>query len=162
MKFSGYLSAAVGIPGLSERDRLLASVYGGFAPGHKLDRFSAFRIGGGPFPSENVDLIRHPYPGALFNQFYVSDYAIGTVEYRRELLFFLYLSLRETFVWANRNIFSSPQQPFSEARGEAFSVGLTSGFLWQSELYLEYTRDNGILRNGAAGDSMLLLWSKIF
>ena len=161
MKFSGYLSGATGIPWLSERNRLLASVYGGFALGHDLDRFSSFRIGGGPFPSENVDLIRHPYPGAVFNQFYVSDYAIGNVEYRRELLFFLYLHLRETFVWANRNLFSSPQR-FSEARGDAFSVGLTSGFFWQSQLYLEFTRDNGILRNGASGNSLLVLWSKIF
>jgi len=162
VKFSGYLSGAARIPGLSERDRLLASVYGGFAPGHNLDRFSAFRIGGGPFPSENVDLIRHPYPGALFNQFYVSDYAIGSLEYRRELTFFLYLHLRETFVWANRNIFSSTQQKTSEARGTAFSVGLTSGFFWQSQIYLEYTRDNGFLRNGAPGDSVLAMWSKIF
>ncbi|MBT1073470.1 hypothetical protein [Pelotalea chapellei] len=162
VKFSGYLSGAMGIPGLSERNRLLASVYGGFTPDHNLDRFSSFRIGGGPFPSENVDLIRHPYPGAVFSQFYASDYAIGTLEYRRELFFFLYLHLRETFVWANRNIFSSPQQKFSEARGDAFSVGLTSGFLWQSQLYLEYTRDNGFLRNGASGSSLLVLWSKIF
>lgn len=88
IKFSGYLSGVAGIPGLSERNKLLASIYGGFAPGHNLDRFSTFRIGGGPFPSENVDLIRHPYPGAIFNQFYVSDYAVGTLEYRRELAFF--------------------------------------------------------------------------
>jgi hypothetical protein len=27
---------------------------------------------------------------------------------------------------------------------------------------VEFTRDNGILRNGASGDSLLLLWSKIF
>lgn len=98
----------------------------------------------------------------MFNQFNVSDYAIGSVEYRRELLFFLYLHLRGTFVWANRNIFSSPRQSFSEARGDAFSVGLTSGFLWQSQLYLEFTRDNGILRNGASGNSVLVMWSKIF
>ena len=127
-----------------------------------LDRLSAFRIGGGPFPSENVDLIRHPYPGAVFNQFYASDYAIGTVEYRRELLFFLYLHLRETFVWANRSVFSSPQEQSSETRGDAFSVGLTSGFFRQSQLYLEYTRDNGFFRNGASGNSLLVLWSKIF
>lgn len=161
-KFSGYLSGATGIPWLSERNRLLASVYGGFTLDSTLDRLSSFRIGGGPFPSENVDLIRHPYPGAVFNQFYASDYAIGTVEYRRELLFFLHLHLRETFVWANRNIFSSPQEQSSEARGDAFSVGLTSGFFWQSQLYLEYTRDNGFLRNGASGNSLLVLWSKIF
>ena len=86
----------------------------------------------------------------MFNQFYVSDYAMGTVEYRRELLFFLYLHLRETFVWANRNIFSSPQQLFSEATGQAFSAALTSGFFWESQLYLEFTHDNGILRNGAS------------
>lgn len=63
---------------------------------------------------------------------------------------------------ANRTIFSSPQQKSSEARGDAFSVGLSSGFLWQSQVYLEYTRDNGFLRNGASGNSLLVLWSKIF
>ncbi|GFO53881.1 hypothetical protein GMSM_08880 [Geomonas sp. Red276] len=51
-----------------------------------------------------------PYPGALFDQFNVSDYAIGTIEYRRELFFFLYLHLSDTYMWADREIFSSPDR----------------------------------------------------
>ncbi|HEY6873649.1 MAG TPA: hypothetical protein VI298_13085 [Geobacteraceae bacterium] len=162
VKFSGYLLGAAGIPWLSERNRLLVSAYGGFAPGHNLDRFSAFRIGGGPFPNETDDLWRINYPGAMFNQFPVSDYVVGTVEYRRELLFFLYLHLRETFTWANRDILTQRNLKFSEDRGQTFSVGITSGFPWHSQLYLEYAHDTGILRNGPDGESLLALWSKSF
>jgi hypothetical protein len=163
-KFSAYGLAALPLPWLSEKNRLLASFYGGFTPDHSdLDRFSAFRLGGGPFPTESDDLWRHPYPGATFNQFPVSDYLIGTLEYRRELLFFLYLHLRGTFFWANRNVISTQfHGRFSQENGQAGSVGLTSGFFWDSQLYLEYAKDSGLLRNGVAGDSMLVMWSKCF
>jgi len=160
VKLSGYLLAAAPVPGLSERDRLIVGVYGGTTGENSLDRFSAFRIGGGPSPSESDDLARIPYPGAEFNQFPVSDYVMGTVEYRRELLFFLYLHLRGTFAWANRDVLTSHPLRFRESRGEVFSSGLTSGLPWDSTLYLEYSHDSGILRNGVAGDSLLLLWSK--
>ncbi len=162
MKFSGYLLGAFGIPGLSERNRVLVSAYGGFAPGNNLDRFSAFRIGGGPFPTETDDLWRVSYPGAMFDQFPVSDYVVGTVEYRRELLFFLYLHLRETFAWANRDVLTQRNLKFSEDHGQTFSVGITSGFFWHSQLYLEYAHDTGILRNGPEGESWLVVWSKSF
>ena len=162
VKLSGYLMGAMGIPGLSERNRFLVSVYGGFAPGRNLDRFSAFRIGGGPFPNETDDLYRVAYPGATFNQFPVTDYVVGTVEYRRELLFFLYLHLRGTFTWANRDILTPDTLKFSDDNGEAFSAGLTSGFFWKSQLYVEYAHDTGLLRNGRSGESALVLWSKSF
>lgn len=160
-KLSGYLIAAAPVPGFSERDRLIFSVYGGATVENDLDRFSAFRIGG-PFPSESDDLARVPYPGAEFNQFPVSDYVVGTAEYRRELLFFLYLHLRGTLAWANRDVLTSQPLRFRESRGQVFSLGLTSGFPWNSTLYLEYSYDSGILRNGISGNSMLLLWSKSF
>jgi hypothetical protein len=162
VKFSGYLLGAMGIPGLSERNRILVSAYGGFAPGNNLDRFSAFRIGGGPFPTESDDLWRVSYPGAMFNQFPVSNYVVGTVEYRRELLFFLYLHLRGTFAWANSDVLTSRTLKFSRDTGETFSTGLTSGFLWNSQLYLEYAYDTGVLRNGPGGESVLVVWSKAF
>ncbi len=162
VKLSGYLMGAVGIPGLSERNRLIVSAYGGFAPGHNLDRFSAFRIGGGPFPNESGDLYRIAYPGATFSQLPVTAYVVGTVEYRRELLFFLFLHLRGTFVWANRDILTSSNFKFSEDHGEVFSAGATCGFFWNSQLYLEYAHDTGVLRNGPSGESVLALWSKSF
>jgi hypothetical protein len=160
-KLSGYLIAAAPVPGLSERDRMIFSVYGGTTAEEDLDRFSAFRIGG-PFPSESDDLARVPYPGAEFNQFPVSDYVVGTAEYRRELLFFLYLHLRGTLAWANRDVLTSQPLRFRESRGQVLSVGLTSGLPWDSILYLEYSYDSGILRNGISGNSMMLLWSKSF
>ncbi len=162
LKVSGYLIAAGGIPGLSERNRLIASFYGGFAPYGALDRFSAFRIGGGPFPSESDDLYRQVYPGAMFSQFPASDYLIGALEYRRELLFFLYLHLRSTFAWVNRDIFTARRLRFLADSGQAFSAGITTGMPWDSELYLEYSYDTHILRNGNAGSNVLVLWSKSF
>ncbi len=161
-KLSGYLMTATGLPGLSERHRFLFSVYWGDAIYHTLDRFSAFRIGGGPFPNETDDLYRVSYPGAMFDQFPVSDYAVTDLEYRYEILFALYLHLRSTFAWVNRTILTSKSFKFSEGLGECFSLGLTSGFFWDSQLYLEYSRDTHILRNGPAGDSVMVLWSKSF
>lgn len=162
LKLSGYAMAALPIGGLSEKDRLLLSIHGGYSPDNNLDRFSGFRIGGGPFPYESDDLWRVPYPGAVFNQFVVSDYVVTTAEYRRELLFFMYLHLRGTLAWINRDFKSKRIVSFSEDRGTALSVGISSGLPWDSSIYLEYSNDYGILRNGEKGSSMLLLWSKAF
>lgn len=161
-KVSGYGVAALPLPGLSERNRLIVSVYGGFSPNKNLDRYSGFRIGGGPFPNESDDLWRTPYPGAIFNQFTVADYVIGNIEYRRELLFFLYLHLRGTLAWINRDYQRSDRFRFEQDRGEAISLGLTAGMPWDSSLYLEFSRDFGVLRNGVSGSGLMLLWSKTF
>lgn len=161
-RISGYGLAVLPVPGLSERNRLIASVYGGFSPNRNLDRYSAFRIGGGPFPNESDDLWRTPYPGALFNQFTAADYVVGNLEYRRELLFFLYLHLRGTIAWINRDYQRSDRFRFEQDRGEALSLGLTSGMPWDSTLYLEFSRDFGVLRNGRSGSGLMLLWSKAF
>lgn len=166
LKFSGYVIGAMGIPGLSERHRFVGYLHGGVSPMGKLDRFSAFRAGGGPFPNESDDLYRLPYPGALFNNFSVTDYVIGTLEYRLQLAFFLYLHLRGTFAWGgNRPNYATTQGlklDLKSSDGAAFSAGLTSGFLWNSQLYLEYSYDNKLLRNGTDGNSFMLLWSKSF
>ncbi|KAF0218061.1 MAG: hypothetical protein FD174_3081 [Geobacteraceae bacterium] len=162
LKLSGYLIAATGIPGLSERNRLIFSFYGGSAPYDTLDRFSSFRIGGGPLPSETDDLFRQVYPGAMFNQFPASEYLIGSAEYRRELLFFLYFHLRSTFAWVNREIFTTRRLKTLENSGEAFTAAITSGFLWESVLSLEYSYDSSVLRNGKAGSNITIIWAKGF
>jgi hypothetical protein len=162
-KLSGYLIAATPIPGLSERNRLVSSFHGGMLFRGGLDRFSLFRIGGGPFASETDDLSRSPYPGAQFNQFPASDYMLGNVEYRREIWPFLYLHLRGTLAWADRDLLSSPRSVENDADlGKAISLGLTSAFLWGSTVYLEYSHDNGFLRKDRPGDSALVLWTKSF
>ncbi len=166
LKLSGYLIGASGIPWLSERHRFVGYLHGGVSPVGKLDRFSAFRAGGGPFPNESDDLYRLPYPGALLNDFPVSDYVVSTLEYRYELLLFMYLHLRATFAWgANRPDYANAEGlrlKLSSADSEAFSVGLTTGFFYDSQLYLEYAYDNKFLRNGTSGNSFTLLWSKSF
>jgi hypothetical protein len=166
LKFSGYIVAAAGIPGLSERHRFVGYLHGGVSPLGKLDRFSAFRAGGGPFPTESDDLYRLPYPGALFNEFPVSDYVVGTLEYRLQLLIFAYLHLRGTFAWGgNRPDFTNSDGlnlRLKSSDGEAFSLGLTSGFPFDSQIYLEYSYDSKLLRNGTDGSSFMLLWSKSF
>src|SRR6185369_17014908 len=137
------------------------SFYGGFAPYGTLDRFSTFRIGGGPIPSEADDLERQVFPGALFSQFPVAEYLIGALEYRREIYSFLYFHLRGTYAWVSRENFS-PLRPgnFVNESGEALTAGLTSGFFGNSELHLEYTFDSKLLRSGSQGSNIILLWSK--
>jgi len=166
LKFSGYVIGAMGLPWLSEKNRFIWYLHGGVSPYGRLDRFSSFRAGGGPFPNETDDLYRLPYPGALYNNFPVSDYVVSTLEYRRELLFFLFLHLRGTFAWgANRPDYSANQGlrlRLTSTDAEAFSIGLTSGFFKDSQLCLEYAYDTKILRNGTSGSSFMLLWSKSF
>jgi hypothetical protein len=160
LKLSGYLMGAAGVPGLSERHRLIGFLNAGFAPSDTIDRFSAFRIGGGPFPTESDDLYRLMYPGALFNQFPVANYAIATLEYRLELLAFLYLHLRGTVAYAERPFYREQKLDFTRDQSGAFTLGVTSGFFWDSQIYTEYAFDAGILRNGKSGSSFLILWSK--
>ncbi len=166
LKLSGYLIGASGLPWLSEKHRFVAYLHYGVTPMGELDRFSAFRVGGGPFPNETDDLYRVPYPGALYNDFPVSDYVVGTLEYRYELSFFMYLHLRATFAWgANRPDYSDQEGlrlRLTSADGRAYSVGLTTGFIHDSQLYLEYAYDDKLLRNGTSGSSIMLLWSKSF
>ncbi|MBC8018644.1 MAG: hypothetical protein H7X83_09015, partial [Verrucomicrobia bacterium] len=163
VKISGYLIGAMPVPWLSERNRFLISFHGGTEAMGVLDRFSLFRIGGGPFSTETDDLSRASYPGAMFNQFPASNYMIGTAEYRREFLPFLYLHLRGTLAWADRDLLTSPLSVENDADlGKAFSVGITSGFPWESAIYLEYSHDDGFLRHGQPGDNVLMLWSKGF
>ncbi|HET6419836.1 MAG TPA: hypothetical protein VFG19_06760 [Geobacteraceae bacterium] len=149
------------IPGLSEKNRVLLSVYGGVSDTKSIDRYNAFRLGGGPFPSETDDLHRPAYPGAMFNEIIVSNYVMSNLEYRRERLFFMYLHLRGAYVWADRaTIVGTNQVGFISDNGEVASVGLTTGFFWNSELYLEYAWDSGFLRNGRSGSGVLVLWAK--
>jgi hypothetical protein len=162
LKLSGYLVLATGVPWLSERNRLLVSFYGGFAPYGTLDRFSAFRIGGGPVPSESDDLERQVFPGAMFGQFPTSQYLISSLEYRREIFSFLYFHLRGTHAWVKRELFGGGPAKFQADTGDAYSATLTSGFLWDSELHLEYSYDTIILRNGSTGSNIIVMWSKSF
>ncbi|HUL40995.1 MAG TPA: hypothetical protein VLV32_03690 [Burkholderiales bacterium] len=158
---SAYIVGVTGIPGLSEKNRVLASFHGGGMDKHSTDRFNAFTIGGGPLPSESDDLYRPDYPGTMFNDIYVSDYALTAVEYRRELTFFMYLHLRGSFIWAHQaEVSNTGQVVFAADRGQAATVGLDSGFFWNSEVYLDFSHDTGFIRFGKPGNSITFTWNK--
>ena len=128
-----------------------------------VDRFNTFRIGGGPLPGESDDLNRPDYPGTMFNNVLVSQYLMAAVEYRRELTFFLYAHMRETFIWADRaTILSDSQVGFSKNKGHDTTIGIDSGFLWNSSIYLDFSWDSGFIRNGKKGSGIILTWNKAF
>jgi hypothetical protein len=163
LQFNGYLMGAGRIPGLSERNRVFFSLHGGVTPGKSADRYNAITIGGGPLPIESDDLCRPNYPGTMFNQVLVSNYALAALEYRRELAFFIYLHLRETLIWADRAaVTDSNKFLFKSSIGAATTVGLGTGFFWNSELYLGYSWDTGFVRNGSPGSGLILAWYKSF
>jgi hypothetical protein len=163
LQINGYLMAAGGIPGLSEKNRIIFSLHGGVTPGQSADRFNAISIGGGPLPGESDDLSRPGYPGTMFNQVFVSNYALAALEYRRELAFFLYLHLRETLIWAERAAVSDTNRVMlNHPTGASTTIGLDTGFFWNSELYLGYSWDTGFIRNGKPGGGLILIWNKSF
>ncbi|MBK5276096.1 MAG: porin [Desulfuromonadales bacterium] len=163
VQLNGYLMGVGGIPGLSEKNRIFFSVHGGVTPGKSSDRYNAITIGGGPLPGESGDLCRPDYPGTMFNQVLVSNYALAALEYRRELAFFIYLHLRETLIWADRAAVTDTNQfLFKSSTGAATTIGLDTGFFWNSELYLGYSWDSGFVRNGKPGSGLILTWNKSF
>ncbi|MDA8431152.1 MAG: porin [Geobacteraceae bacterium] len=163
LQLNGYLAAAGGIPGLSDQNRIFVSLHGGITPRKSADRFNAISIGGGPLPVESDDLCRPIYPGTMFNTVFVSNYALANLEYRRELTFFMYLHLRETLIWADRAAVTAANQfLFKSSTGAATTVGLGSGFFWNSEVYLGYSWDSGFVRNGKQGSGLILAWYKSF
>ncbi len=163
LQLNGYLMGVGGIPGLSEKNRLLFSLHGGTTRQRSADRYNAITIGGGPLPGESDDLCRPDYPGTMFNQVLVADYALAALEYRRELAFFIYLHLRETLIWADRAAVTDTNKfYFKSTTGAATTIGLDTGFFWDSELYLGYSWDSGFIRNGESGSGVILTWNKSF
>jgi len=148
--FSGYMIGAGGIPFVSgDRHRILGSIHGG--AGDSVDRFSAFRIGGGPTGDEYEALARPVLPGALIEEFATSHYGIAVGEYRYEPIFFVYLSLRTSvsFVERDRNL----GRETSDRDDFLYSIGgrLTSGFFLNTRLQLDYNYNTGVLRRGEFG-----------
>ena len=164
LRVSSYVVTALDVPYLSERHRIL--FYGSFlwSPSKNTDRYSAFRVGGGPSPSESFDMSRHPFPGALFDQYMVEKGIVLTFEYRLELFFFFYVHIRETVALANVYALNSDMNriEIEKAIGNTFSIGITTGFFWNSVLYIEYAYDNRVNRQDDVGHGILISWSKEF
>jgi hypothetical protein len=162
-----YAVAAGGLPLISgERHRYVASAYAG--RGVHLDRFSAFRLGGGSNAGDWESLSAPVLPAAGFQEFFPSRYGIVNLEYRYQAFFFLYLQARGSLAWLDRPRLT-PQGSVTDRTGSlhAMTAGVTSGFLWDSSLELDYSYNFGILRqrSGAArsgGAALFLAWTKEF
>ncbi|HJV35766.1 porin [Geomonas sp.] len=160
LQVKGYIEGAGGIPGLSEKDRVMVHLGGGTT--EHGDRFNAFQINGGPFPSEADDLARPHYTGIFYQDVRATKYATASIAYRRELTFFLYLSLIGSYIWAERaTVEGIDQVVFRSKTGFAGTVNLDCAFIWNSAIYLGFTHDDGFIRNGRSGNGVVLLWSKM-
>jgi hypothetical protein len=146
-RLSGHVVVAAGLPFLSERHRFIGQVHGVWAPQGDLDRYNGFRA------------------GAMFDQYTVNDGVLASLEYRFEVLFFLFVHLRATLASCRTPTYRGTLGPpgpyrFERRAGTSYSAAISSGFLWESSLYLEYSYDTGALRAGEDGHSALVLWSK--
>jgi hypothetical protein len=164
---SGYLTWAGGPSFLSERHRFIVSLYGGATIGDDLDRYSAPRLGGGPGGDESEALSRSPIPGARFDEFVVSNFLLGGIEYRFELLFFMYLHIKGMIGPVRRMEFDANEHEVSLSKNEwvgSIGAALTTGFVWDSQLYIEYVHDRGLLHGEKRtdGHNVLISWSKAF
>jgi hypothetical protein len=75
----------------------------------------------------------------------------------------MHLRLRETFIWADRAaVTDSNKFLFKSTIGAATTIGLDTGFFWNSALYLGYSWDSGFIRNGKPGSGLTLAWYKSF
>jgi hypothetical protein len=163
---SAYAIAAFGIPSCGERHRLLASLYGGI--GSHLDRFSAFRLGGGSNAGDSETITRPVLPGAAVDEFFPSRYAIVNAEYRYEAAAILYLQLRGTLAWLDRPRFRQDGSIAERTQPlPALTGGVTSGFFWDSSIELAYSYNFGVIRRDdgqrrRGGSSLLLSFAKEF
>ena len=163
LKLSGYLVGASGVPGLSERDRLLFCLYGGQTMKSRGDRFNAFRINGATFPSEADDLPRPHYSGIIYDSLLATSYVTASAGYRREFTFFLYLTALGSYIRADRaTVQGGEQVVFKGKEGAAGTVSIDSAFFWDSSLYLAYTWESGVIRNGRSGGGVTMIWNKLF
>ena len=162
---TAYALIASGLPAIdSDKHRLITSLYGGI--GAPLDRFSAFRLPGRPTGFEWEALSLPTLPGVAFNELFPQRYAIASVTYRYEALFFLYPYVTATYGLVDRPRFTPQGIRNTTDSMPALGGGLVSGAPWKSQIELNYSYNFGMYRDpGGAppskgGHGAFLLWSK--
>lgn len=164
---SGFFTVAGGPDWLDERHRFIISIYAGLSPDGDLDRYSAPKLGGGPGGDESEALSRCPIPGARFDEFVVSRYFLASLEYRFELLFFMYIHIKGIIGPIRRMQLKEGLREVEISRNEmvgSIGIAFTTGFAWDSQLYIEYVHERGLLRGKESqdGDNVMISWSKSF
>ncbi|MDQ2971107.1 MAG: hypothetical protein M3R34_08205 [Acidobacteriota bacterium] len=165
-RIEGWGLAAFGTPGASrERHRWIASAYAGI--GSHLDRFSAFRLGGGSNAGDWESLSTPIIPAAAYEELFPSRYGLVNLEYRYQALFFLYLQLKGTLAWVEQPRFTPDRTGVSSRMRplHGITAGVTSGFLWSSEIEVNGAYNFGLERQKdgrprKGGRSFLVSWTK--
>jgi opacity protein-like surface antigen len=162
---SAYAVFASGLPAIeSDKHRLITTVHGGI--GKDLDRFSAFRLPGRPTGFEWEALSLPTMPGVQFNELFPRRYAIASVTYRYEALFFLYPYVTATYGLVERPRFTSEGIRNTTDSLPALGGGLVTGAPWKSQIELNYSYNFGIFRDpGGApptrgGHGVFIFWAK--
>ncbi|MDO9116375.1 MAG: hypothetical protein Q7U39_00335 [Nitrospira sp.] len=162
---TAYALIASGLPAIdSDKHRLITSLYGGI--GAHLDRFSAFRLPGRPTGFEWEALSLPTLPGVAFNELFPQRYAIASVTYRYEALFFLYPYVTATYGLVDRPRFTPQGIRNTTDSMPALGGGLVSGAPWKSQVELNYSYNFGMYRDAGGappskgGHGAFLLWSK--
>ncbi|MEP6770038.1 MAG: hypothetical protein ABJC61_15295 [Acidobacteriota bacterium] len=158
--------AAFGTPGAPrERQRWIASAYVGI--GSRLDRFSAFRLGGGSNAGDVESLSTAIVPAAAADELFPSRYGLVNLEYRYQAVFFLFFQLKGTLAWVEQPQFGpGGSGVFRRVRPlNGITAGLTSGFLWSSEIEVNAAYNFGLERpkDGRprkGGRSVFVSWIK--
>ncbi|MDD5066876.1 MAG: hypothetical protein PHF84_07490 [bacterium] len=157
----GFSTFCFGIPGLSERHRLLPSLYAAYSP-DLLDRYSAAALG---HDSNSEDANSLDFPvlyGVTSEEVLANQYFIATLEYRLEVLFFLFLHFRVSGGFLNCQSLQDPARPDSgiqyiRERFRALDAGISSGFLGDSMISFDYGYNWDIKRGEKRGGYALNL-----
>jgi hypothetical protein len=149
---TAYFLHAGAVPGIdSDRHRLLLYLYGG--GGLDLDRFSAPRLGGGPHPGgeEFGSTGRAVIPGSAIEEFTPRYYAVALAEYRWELIFFTYLSVRSSVAFLDRETFEAGGIRREDDVFASIGGRITTGFFFETRLQLDYNYNAGVVRRDGRG-----------
>lgn len=163
---SGFAIGAAPLPFAHGKLRLLASAYAG--SGSDLDRFSAFRLSGGSNAGDFETIARPVLPAAGLDEIASRRYAIANLELRAEVLFFLFLHLRGTLAAVDRAVRDASGAFVQRTdHPNAVTIGLTSGFLWSSEIELFWSHNATLERRTDTGfapgrDAVYVSFTKSF
>jgi len=150
--FTGYALASTDVPFLdSETNRFVATVHGGV--GSDVDRFSAQRLGGGPHPrGEEFGSVSRPVlPGATIGEFFPEHYVVAVAEYRRELMFFTHLTFLSSIGYLDRDRRHGGLITREDDILASVGARLTSGFIGDLRVQLDYNYSFGVIRQGEFG-----------
>ncbi|MBI4606568.1 MAG: hypothetical protein HY721_31790 [Planctomycetes bacterium] len=148
--FTGYMLGAGPVPFAgSDIHRLVGSIHGG--TGDSLDRFSGFRVGGGPTGEDYEAVARPVIPGAVIEELTTSHYAVAVGEYRWEPVFFTYVGLRASAAYVDRDRLRAGEVKRRDDILPSIGARLTTGFLFETRLQVDYSYSAGVIRRGEHG-----------